>query len=135
LTKILYCSKTELEKEVIDKVTTTAIATVGALAEAIGLPRTGKILYIDTPVAGEVHYNKITGGNPAQINADPYGQRWLFRIESCGDIDTAYRSLVSAESYIKTLRHTEGFKNPEGIKGGVSGICKAVYSGIGQQKI
>jgi hypothetical protein len=51
------------------------------------------------------------------------------------DIDTAYRSLVSAESYIETLRNTEGFKNPEGIKGGVSGICKAVYSGIGQQKI
>jgi hypothetical protein len=56
-------------------------------------------------------------------------------INPTGDIATAYRSLVSAESYVETLRNTEGFKNPEGIKGGVSGICKAVYSGIGQQKI
>ena len=103
--------------------------------ESVAFAITGKILYIDTPVAGKVHYNKITAGNPAQINADPYGQGWLFRIKPHGDIATAYRSLVSAELYIGTLRNTEGFKNPEGIKGGVSGICKAVYSGIGQQKI
>ena len=41
MTKILYYSKTELEKEVIDKVTTTAIATAGALAEATGHSRAG----------------------------------------------------------------------------------------------
>ena len=103
--------------------------------EPVAFAITGKILYIDTPVAGEIHYNKIMAGNPAHINADPYGQGWLFMIEPGSNIATAYRSLVSAESYIETLRNSEGFKNPEGIKGGVSGICKAVYSGIGQQKI
>jgi glycine cleavage system H protein len=103
--------------------------------ESVVFAITGRILYIDAPVAGEVHYNKITGGKPAQINADPYGQGWLFLIKPGGDIDTAYRSLVSAESYMETLRNTDGFKNPEGVRGGVSGICKAVYSGIGQQKI
>ena len=103
--------------------------------ESVAFAITGKILYIDTPVTGEVHYNKITAGNPAQINADPYGQGWLFLIKPAANIVTAYQTLVSAESYIETLRNTEGFKNPEGIKGGVSGICKAVYSGIGQQKI
>jgi glycine cleavage system H protein len=103
--------------------------------ESVAFAITGKILYIDTPVAGEVHYNKIMAKNPSQINADPYGQGWLFMIKPGGDIDTVYRSLVSAESFVETLRNTEGFKNPEGIKGGVSGICKAVYSGIGQQKI
>ena len=103
--------------------------------ESVVFAITGKILYIDTPVAGAVHFNKISGENAVQINADPYGQGWLFRIKPGGDIDTAYRSLVSAEAYLETLRNTEGFKNPEGIKGGVSGICKAVYSGTGQQKI
>jgi glycine cleavage system H protein len=103
--------------------------------ESVAFAITGKILDIDTPVAGEVHYNKIAAKNPVQINADPYGQGWLFMIESGGDIATAYRSLDSPKSYLETLRNSEGFKNPEGIKGGVSGICKAVYSGIGQQKI
>lgn len=103
--------------------------------ESVAFAITGKILYIDTPVAGALRYNPITVGNPAQINSDPYGQGWLFRIKPVGDIDSAYRSLVSAEFYLDSLRNTEGFKNPEGIKGGVSGICKAVYSGIGQQKI
>ena len=52
------------------------------------------------------------------------------------DIDQAYQSLVSAEQYVEeTYDTSEGFKNPDGLKGGVSGICKAVYSGIGQQKI
>ena len=103
--------------------------------EAVAFAITGKILYIDTPVAGTVHYNTIAGESPAPINEDPYGRGWLFRIKPGGDIGTACGSLVSAESYIETLASTEGFTNPEGIKGGVSGICKAVYSGIGQQKI
>jgi hypothetical protein len=42
--------------------------------------------------------------------------------------------LADAQTYINSLKGTEGFKNPEGLKGGVSGICKAVYSGIREQK-
>lgn len=103
--------------------------------ESVAFAITGKILYIDTPVAGAVHCNIMTEGIPAQINTDPYGQGWLFRITPGSDIDTAVNTLVSAKSYLEALRDTEGFKNPEGVKGGVSGVCKAVYSGIGQQKI
>jgi len=103
--------------------------------ESVAFAITSKILYIDTPVAGSVGYNTITAENPALINEDPYGRGWLFRIEPGGDGDTAFEALVSADSYLESLRNSEGFKNPEGIKGGVSGICKAVYSGIGQQKI
>lgn len=103
--------------------------------ESVAFAITGKILYIDAPIAGELHYNKITAENPAQINSNPYGEGWLFMVQPGGDIDPAYQSLVSAEQYLEDLRSSEGFKNPAGIKGGVSGICKAVYSGIGQQKI
>lgn len=150
-----YCSKQGLwgrqeDRTIVFGLTQPALVLMGGIKdvdwlleegqmaqadESVVFAITGKILYIDTPIAGEVHYNKNTAGNLAQINADPYGQGWLFMIYPTGDIATAYRSLVSAESYIETLRNTEGFKNPEGIKGGVSGICKAVYSGIGQQKI
>jgi hypothetical protein len=56
-------------------------------------------------------------------------------VQPDSDIDQAYQSLVSTEQYVENLRTSEGFKNPDGLKGGVSGICKAVYSGIGQQKI
>jgi glycine cleavage system H protein len=96
---------------------------------------TGKILYIDAPAAGTIHYNKAVRKNPTVVNNDPYGEGWLFLVQPDSDIDQAFQSLVSAEQYLENLRTSEGFKNPDGLKGGVSGICKAVYSGIGQQKI
>ena len=49
--------------------------------------------------------------------------------------EKAIERLTDALGYIESLKGTEGFKNPEGLKGGVSGICKAVYTGIGEQKI
>ena len=103
--------------------------------ESIVFAITGKILYLDAPLSGTARYNSSVKDAPEKISADPYGDGWLFSIEPDGDADQLYLSLVSAEAYLNTLRETEGFKNPEGLKGGVSGICKAVYSGIGQQKI
>jgi glycine cleavage system H lipoate-binding protein len=103
--------------------------------EAVLFAITGKIFYMETPVAGTVQFNKQPKENPAQIAADPYGQGWLFLIEPSGGFDEAYQSLASPEAYLEALRRSEGGKNPEGIKGGVSGICKAVYTGIGEQKI
>jgi hypothetical protein len=41
-------------------------------------------------------------------------------------------------SFVLTLKREgdpKGFKNLKSLKGGVSGICKAVYSGIREQKI
>ena len=103
--------------------------------ESIVFAITGKILYIDAPLSGTVRYNSSVKDDPGKISSDPHGDGWLFSIEPVGDADQLYRSLVSAEAYLRTLRESDGFKNPEGLKGGVSGICKAVYSGIGQQKI
>jgi len=103
--------------------------------ESAAFAITGKILYIDTPVAGTIHYNIIARKNPTVVGNDPYGEGWLFMVQPDSDFDQAYQILVTAAQYVESLRTSEGFKNPEGIKGGVSGICKAVYSGIGQQKI
>jgi glycine cleavage system H protein len=96
---------------------------------------TSKILYIDAPFAGIVSFNSTIKDSPESLNGDPYERGWLFLIQPEKETEQVYRNLVSAEEYIESLKKTEGFKNPEGLKGGVSGICKAVYSGIGEQKI
>ncbi len=106
-----------------------------AANEAVIFAITGKILYIDTPVPGRVQFNRIIKENPSRIVEDPYGEGWLFLVQPEKDIDTLYHTLASWETYLESLRGSEGFKNPEGKKGGVSGICKAVYTGIGTQKI
>jgi glycine cleavage system H lipoate-binding protein len=95
---------------------------------------TGKILYISTPVAGVVFFNLEVKQNPSLAAEDPYGKGWLFRIQPGADRNDTAQSLADAQTYINSLKGTEGFKNPEGLKGGVSGICKAVYSGIREQK-
>jgi hypothetical protein len=60
---------------------------------------------------------------------------WLFKIQPKEDAEQVMQRFISAKEYLEDLKHTEGFKNPEGVMGGVSEICKAVYSGIRQQKI
>ena len=95
---------------------------------------TGKILYISTPVAGVIFFNPEVKQNPSLASEDPYGKGWLFRILPVADINDAWQNLTDAQAYVQSLKGTEGFKNPEGLKGGVSGICKAVYSGIREQK-
>jgi glycine cleavage system H lipoate-binding protein len=96
---------------------------------------TEKFLYLDAPISGIIHFNKALREDPSRITAHPYGREWIFQIDPSDNIHIAYDTLSSAEDYRSKLRETEGFKNPEGIKGGVSGICKAVYTGINQQKI
>ena len=95
---------------------------------------TAKILYVSAPVAGVVFFNPEAKQNPSLAAKDHYATGWLFRIRPETDINAALQSLADAQAYIESLKGTEGFKNPEGLKGGVSGICKAVYSGISQQK-
>ncbi len=103
--------------------------------DAVLFTITGKILYIDTPVAGTIRFNADVKAVSDTVNTDPYGTGWLFEIQPATDLKTAFKVLVSAQEYVKSLHHSEGCKNPNGLKGGVSGVCKAVYYGIGQQKI
>ena len=95
---------------------------------------TGKILYIDTPLKGIISFNSQVKQNLTLALEDPYGKGWLFKIKPDTDLAMAGQRAMDAQGYTESLRGTEGFKNPEGIKGGVSGICKAVYSGIRDQK-
>jgi glycine cleavage system H protein len=95
---------------------------------------TGKILYIDTPLQGIVFFNPELKQNLSLTSQDPYGKGWLFRIKPDAGMEEADQTVMDAKGYTQSLKGSEGFKNPEGIKGGVSGICKAVYSGIRDQK-
>ena len=96
---------------------------------------TGRILYIDAPLTGTIIFNPEVKQNLSFAIKDPYGKGWLFRIKPDGGLTESNQSGLNAEGYAESLKSSDGFKNPEGIKGGVSGICKAVYSGIRDQKI
>lgn len=96
---------------------------------------TGKILYIDTPLQGTISFNPEVKQNLSLTSEDPYGRGWLFRIKPDVDMAAADLKFADAQKYEECLKGSEGFKNPDGLKGGVSGICKAVYSGIREQKI
>ena len=108
-------------------------ATVQAGQELVFLI-TGKILYLSAPVAGVVFFNPEVKQNPSLASEDPYGKGWLFRIKPEAHKEEAWQALADPQAYIVCLKGSEGFKNPEGLKGGVSGICKAVYTGIRDQK-
>jgi glycine cleavage system H protein len=96
---------------------------------------TGRILYIDTPLSGKIFFNPEVKQNLTLAIEDPYGKGWLFRIKPDADLEESSQTSMDAQGYTESLKGTEGLKNPEGLIGGVSGICKAVYSGIREQKI
>jgi glycine cleavage system H lipoate-binding protein len=102
--------------------------------QSIAIAITGKIKYIDAPVAGVLRLNPGIKEATALISKDSYGEGWLFQIKTGVEANTTLEELSPAELYVETLQNSEGCKNPEGIKGGVSGICKAVYTGIKEQK-
>jgi glycine cleavage system H protein len=103
--------------------------------EAVAFAITGKILYINAPFKGRVRFNPGVKQSPSLVSEEPYGRGWLFRIRPEAGPERVLQTLAGHEEYVEGLRGTEGFKNPEGLKGGVSGICKAVYSSIRGQKI
>jgi glycine cleavage system H protein len=96
---------------------------------------TGKIVYISTPAAGRIYLNPEAKQRPGRLKEDPYGRGWLFRVAIEAEAERGLARLADVGAYIQRLKESDGCKNPEGLKGGVSGICKAVYSGIRTQKI
>jgi len=108
-------------------------ATVKA-AEAVVFAITGKILYIETPVGGTISFNPCIKQNQGVVAQSPYTEGWLFKIKPESDAASILELAVDHSGYLDSLKGSEGFKNPEGVVGGVSGICKAVYSGIRGQK-
>jgi glycine cleavage system H protein len=96
---------------------------------------TGKILYISAPFAGRIAFNSEAKQRPARLKEDPYGSGWIYRLALDSEPHSALSQLANSDAYRESLKETDGCKNPEGRKGGVSGICKAVYSGIREQKM
>jgi glycine cleavage system H lipoate-binding protein len=96
---------------------------------------TGKILYLHSPVSGRIHFNDAVKAWLGLVSEDPYEKGWIFRVEGRGSAEEPIRNLVDFRAYGELLKGTEGCRNPEGVKGGVSGICKAVYSGIHEQEL
>ena len=96
---------------------------------------TGKILYLDAPLTGIVHFNPQAKKDPSSVPKDPYHLGWLFRIRPTEDLESAFQGFEDFQEYMEALKFSEGGKNPQGLKGGVSGMCKAVYTGIREQKI
>ena len=103
--------------------------------QAVIFAITGKILYLNSPVKGVIHFNDQVKQDVDLVLKSPYDQGWLFKIKPHPGSDKGSPNLIDAQAYLESLKGTEGFKNPDGLKGGVSGICKAVYSGIRDQKI
>lgn len=102
--------------------------------QSIAIAITGKIKYIEAPLAGAIGFNALVKETPALTAQDPYGQGWLFQITPGSGGEESLRVLSPAEEYVDVLQKSEGGKNPDGLKGGVSGMCKAVYGGIREQK-
>ncbi|MBI5601754.1 MAG: hypothetical protein HY879_00200 [Deltaproteobacteria bacterium] len=103
--------------------------------ESLVFAITGKILYLDAPLTGIVRFNPQAAKDPSIVSKDPYHQGWLFRLLPTEDLESAFQGFAAFQEYMEALKFSEGCKNPQGLKGGVSGICKAVYTGIREQKI
>jgi len=103
--------------------------------EAVIFALTSKILYLNTPISGRICFNAELKRNPSMILEDVYSQGWLFKIAAHGNHESLLNAFVDADMYIKSLAGSDGCKNPLGLKGGVSGICKAVYTGITEQNL
>jgi len=103
--------------------------------EAVIFAITGKILYIDSPFKGRIHFNPVVKQRLELVLSDPYDQGWLFKVGAVENAKEELNRLAEPWTYAESLKTSDGCKNPKGIKGGVSGMCKAVYSGIGAQKI
>ena len=103
--------------------------------DAIAFAITAKIQYFDAPIGGSIHFNPTIKEYPSLVMEDYYASGWIFRIEPDEGTEKAMAKMVDAHAYINSLKNTEGFRNLDGLKGGVSGMCKAVYSGIREQKI
>ena len=58
---------------------------------------TGKILYIEAPTGGTVHYNPALKEDLSLILEDPYGKGWLFKIKTEGSVEKEFENFVMNE--------------------------------------
>lgn len=92
---------------------------------------TARLKYIAAPVAGIIEFPADETAAAERVADNPYGSAlFAFAPDNKG-----LEHLLSAADYAEQLKDSEGARNPEGRKGGVSPTCKAVYMGLGGQKL
>lgn len=99
--------------------------------ETVLLALTGRLKYLASPLSGVFRLVSRSAESVEHLLTHPY-ETALFMIEPEG-MDSG--NLTDAVGYGESLRDTEGSRNPEGRKGGVSPTCKAVYMGLGAMKL
>jgi glycine cleavage system H protein len=99
--------------------------------DTVVLTLTSKLKYLEVPISGTVVHCQYGKDFAKEVEERPY-QTPLFYIIT--DKEQMQR-LATAAQYAESLRTSEGARNPGGHKGGVSPTCKAVYMGIGEQKL
>jgi glycine cleavage system H lipoate-binding protein len=98
---------------------------------AVILVLTARLKYLALPVSGTVTFAKGLKDCAARLTETPYDVPLLFIVPD----RTQLMGLLDAVAYAHALRDSEGCRNPGGHKGGVSPTCKAVYMGLGQQRL
>ena len=69
--------------------------------QRVGAVETSKVLWeIISPVSGEIIAvnPKVSGGNPASIMKDAYGEGWLFELKKAGETDNELEGLLRGDS-------------------------------------
>ncbi len=76
-------------------------ARVEAGDEVLELESSKAVEPLIAPVAGTIRYvNQAVSDDPSVINADPYGEGWIFKIE----LDDDEPELMDAQQYVKAIR-------------------------------
>jgi glycine cleavage system H lipoate-binding protein len=99
--------------------------------ETVILALTSKLKYIAVPISGIVSFPTFSADTIRGLADNPYSVPLLFIIPR----EKSLRGLADATQYAVSLEDSEGSRNPQGLKGGVSPTCKAVYMGLGEQKL
>jgi len=98
--------------------------------DTVLLALTSRLKYVATPVSGTVHFPDMADLAARLAEATYDTTLFLIKVGRHGT-----HGLLDANDYAESLRATEGARNPGGAKGGVSPTCKAVYMGLGEQKL
>ncbi len=102
-----------------------------AAGQLVVLVLTGKLKYVQAPLAGVISFPAELEQAAGRAAQDPYGTA-LFSIAAAkGDSGP----LANAAVFAKALSDSDGSRNPSGATGAVSPTCKAVYQGIGGQRL
>jgi glycine cleavage system H lipoate-binding protein len=99
--------------------------------QLVVLVLTGKLKYVQAPLAGVVSFPPELEALAPQAAKDPYATT-LFSITGPGGQPGG---LADAAAFAKALSDSDGSRNPSGATGALSPTCKGVYQGIGGQRL